>query len=198
MTIASHNTFTYLPVRQWYLKPFAFMARCQREDFGGQWLAGARLFDIRVRFDKKGYPVICHGLMEYDAEPTFLDNILRYMDYGCFRVVLEVGKRRRRDAWQEHCFYRFCEHLEFSYPYLVFFGGNDRTDWGCQHPIYRFHNPSEDLDDKYASATNLFPLRWMRHLDDLCPIWYAKLYNRKNIEAGTTHDWLFIDFVDIQ
>jgi hypothetical protein len=42
--------------------------------------------------------------------------------------------------------------------------------------------------------------RWplLRYLDDLCPKVYALAHNRRNIWRGTTHDWLFIDFVDIQ
>lgn len=195
MRIASHNTFTYLPVRHWWMKPFAFMARCQRVDFGEQWLAGARLFDLRVRFDKEGNYIICHGLMEYECEPTFLDNIFRYMDYGRFRVVLETNKP---DMEQEEHFYAFCYRLEHRYKKLIFFGGNNRTDWGCKNPVYEFTHGLEDLDDKYSSTTNLFPFRWMARLDDLCPILYASLHNRKNIEKGTSHDWLMLDFVDIQ
>jgi hypothetical protein len=38
----------------------------------------------------------------------------------------------------------------------------------------------------------------MRRLDDLCPIIYAKLHNKENVKKGTTHKWLFIDFVDIR
>ena len=53
-----------------------------------------------------------------------------------------------------------------------------------------------DIDEKHASTTALFP-RFPR-LDDLWPWLYARLFNHCNIQAGTTHEWLMIDFVDIQ
>lgn len=197
MNIASHNTFSYLPVRQWWLKPFAFMARCQRVDFGSQWLEGARLFDIRLRFDKKGTPIICHGLMKYSHDEKFLDNIFRYLDYGWFRIILET---KRHKQFQEFKFREYCRYLTRTYKKLVFFGGNNRSDWSCEHPIHRFKAPLEDLDNKYASTTTLFPdgPRWLRFIDDLFPLLYAKRHNHKNRETGTTHKWLMLDFVDIQ
>ena len=78
----------------------------------------------------------------------------------------------------------------------MFFGGNDRSDWSCQHPVYDFGTPMPDIDEKHASTTALFP-RFPR-LDDLWPWLYARLFNHRNIQAGTTHEWLMIDFVDIQ
>jgi len=197
MKIGSHNTFSYLPVKHWYMWPVVWTARCQRVDFGEQWLAGARLFDLRVRFDKNGDPIICHGLIEFEAEKTFLDNIFKYLDYGWFRVVLETTKH---DFVQESHFKTFCRHLQETYPKLTFFGGNNRADWNCKSPIYDFRVPLEDLDDKYSSTTSLFPERFeaLRVVDDLLPIFYAWRYNRKNREAGTKHEWLFLDFVDIK
>jgi len=47
MNKASHNTMTYLPVRQWWLRPFAFMARCQSKDIKDQCRITG-FFDIRV------------------------------------------------------------------------------------------------------------------------------------------------------
>lgn len=62
--LGSHNTMTYLPVRQWYLKPFWWMARCQSKDIKEQ-SKYTDFFDIRVRFDKNDNPVFAHGLIEY-------------------------------------------------------------------------------------------------------------------------------------
>ena len=112
--------------------------------------------------------------------------------YYC-RVVLES---KNPDEFQKECFRKYCEFLPSSLPYIRFFGGNDRSDWGCKNPVYDFGVPLPDIDEKHASTTALFP-RFPR-LDDLCPILYARLFNHRDIEQGTTHDWLMIDFVDVQ
>lgn len=198
-SIASHNSFTYMSVRKWWMWPFVWMARCQKIDTFEQMALGTRLFDIRLRFDKDGNPFICHGLIEFKSPANmldvFLDGLQCLGDDFYVRMVLETSKT---DEFQETCFKTCCETLQGKFPRIHFFGGNNRTDWGCKRPIYDFGTPLEDLDDKYSSTTNLFPFAWMRRLDDLCPILYARLHNKENIEKGTTHKWLFIDFVDIR
>lgn len=200
MEIASHNTFTFMPVRQWWFKILAFTARCQRWDIEQQIFDGVRMFDLRVRFRHDGVPVICHGLVEFKHDAMYLYDVLNDMNNRkdmYVRVVLETSKA---DEQQEAFFKRFCKTIEQCYPSIKFFGGNNRLDWGCKAPIYQFQNPVPDIDEKHASTTSLFPNgpKWLRWIDDLCPILYAKRNNRKIIEAGTEHDWLLIDFVDIQ
>lgn len=200
--LASHNSFTYLRPRRWWMRLLAFTARCQRINWVEQWARyGVDLFDLRVRFDAQETPVICHGLIEYEGSVmSRLADMNRQA--ACnepiyVRVVLEVKEATPRQA----TFFRaFCNRIEKTFPNLRFFGGNDRSDWDCRHPHYKFKTPAQDLDDKYSSTTTLWPRgwRWLRFLDDLCPILYARSHNRRNIEQGTGHDWLFIDFVDIQ
>lgn len=182
------------------MRPFAFMARCQRVEFISQYILGVRLFDLRVRFDKKnGLPYICHGFMRYEGNVyDILEGLNWDRSEDCYcRVVLESEKPTVREAG---LFLGFCALIVDLYPHIKFFGGNDRSDWSCKHPLYYFKTPLQDLDDKYSSTTTLFPkgLKWLRFLDDLCPVLYARLHNRRNVERGTSHEWLFIDFVDIQ
>jgi len=199
MKLASHNTFSYLPVRQWYLRPFAFMARCQRKNVAKQEGLGVRLFDIRLRFDKLKNPIICHGLIEYKHHVDFVWEWIHILNVkgNYMRIVLETKKP---DAFQEECFREFCQAIEKIYTNIKFFGGNNRTDWDCYNPIYKFKNKLEDIDHKYSSTTSLFPdkFKWLIRIDDLCPKLYALLHNKKNVKEGTTHKWLMIDFVDIQ
>lgn len=198
MKLASHNSFSYLPVRHWWMWPFAWMAKCQRRDIFSQFLYGVRMFELRVRF-VDNTPVICHGLIEYKMSEKELADLLDHFDYGkCnyMRVVLET---RKPDKNQEAGFYFFCKRLEETFTHIKFFGGNNRADWLCQNPIYKFSTSMPDIEHKYSSTTSLFPDRndkW-RYIDDLFPWLYARLNNHKNIVAGTEHDWLMIDFVDI-
>lgn len=198
MKLASHNSFSYLPVRRWWMWPFAWMAKCQRRDITYQFLNGVRMIDLRVRF-RNGEPVICHGIIEYKLTNGQLYDILDCLDYtgNYVRVVLET---RKSDKNQEAGFYFFCKRLEDTFTHIKFFGGNNRADWLCQNPIYEFSTPMPDIEHKYSSTTSLFPDKkdmW-RYIDDLCPWLYAKLNNHKNIAASKDHDWLMIDFVDIR
>ena len=201
MRLASHNTFTYLTPRKWWGRLLAFTARCQRVGFKQQLDLGANMFDLRVRFDADGKPYVCHGLIAYKDYYLVTDALL-YFDYfaGCLpelpfyvRVVLETKRPTETDKER---FREFCETLVDLHKNIVFFGGNDRSDWGCKNPVYDFGVPLPDIDEKHASTTALFP-RFPR-LDDLWPWLYARLFNHRDIEQGTTHEWLMIDFVDIQ
>lgn len=190
MKLASHNTFTYLKVRQWWMRPFAWMARCQRTDIGTQYISKVRMFDLRLRFHVKE-PIVCHGLVEYELSEKQLYAIidgLNAADGVYMRVVLETKKA---DKIQDTAFYFFCKHLEEKYPNIRFFGGNNRADWECKNPIYRFDTAIPDIEHRYSSTMRPF-------FDDLWPWIYARLHNRKNIEKGTDKEWMMIDFVDIR
>ena len=200
MRIASHNTFTYLPVRKWWMKPLAFSARCQRVSVVTQYEAGARMFDIRLRYDNIGIGYLCHGLIEYEHPVDFIYDVLDLLDkYGdCYvRMVLETTKP---DEVQEIYFRQDCKRFSERFKHIKFIGGNNRTDWLCEHPIYEFSTPLPSIDNQYASSTSRFdcPSKVLRYIDDLYPLDYAKKYNHKILEKGTTFSWLMIDFVDIQ
>ena len=200
MKLASHNTFTFLTPRTWWMRLLAFTARCQRVNFATQLDRGAQMFDIRVRFKGSGVPILCHGLIEYQEYIPVTDSLL-YLNYCCkrddihyyCRIVLET---KHPDDFQIQSFRALCKAYQDTFQDIVFFGGNDRSDWSCQHPVYDFGTPMPDINVKRARTTALFP-RFPR-LDDLWPWLYARLFNHRNIQAGTPHEWLMIDFVDIQ
>lgn len=198
--LASHNSFSYLPVRKWWMKPFAWMARCQRVTTYEQYKFGARVFDLRVRFDKDGRVMPCHGLIEFQAGTNSLTASLYILEHKgdcAVRIVLETNKP---DDFQQRCFRLWCAYIHHDYPGIYFFGGNDRSDWECKHPIYDFGHSIPDIEHRYSSTTSLFPNgpKWLRRIDDLWPWYYAKHHNKENIEKGTSHEWLMIDFVDMQ
>ena len=208
MIIGSHNSLSYLPPKRWWMKPFAFMARCQRVDYTRQYMLGARLFDLRVWFDKDGNIQVRHGRMLYDIGQYGIYKFLRslerisawFPDDRCYcRIILEEDAHASRMPYagkSEELFNKFCYMTEKQYPHVKFFGGNRKYDWKV---LYDFGN-AVSLDDKYSSTTSLFKSkkRWLAVLDDLCPYLYAKTHNIKNTREGTDKDCLFIDFVDIQ
>lgn len=197
MKIGSHNTFTYLPVRQWWLKPIGFMAKCQSLDIWKQYQLGIRLFDLRVRFTLNGKPILCHGYMEYDCPTDFISDTLHKLNKckGIYvRVILEINKENK---YQEDRFIQYCKKLELTYENIKFFEGRRKFDFKT---IYKFKNPNEDLDEKYSSVTSFFKSKnkFLKIIDDWFPWIYAKLNNKKNLKKGTTHKWFLLDFVNIR
>ena len=116
--IGSHNSMSYLPVRQWYLKPFGWMARCQSKTLGEQLITyGVRLFDFRVRFDVCGNLVFAHGPVQFKGD---VEQYLSSLALECFRqnistvyvrIILESNKPMWNQEWQEEHFKYFCEDI---------------------------------------------------------------------------------------
>lgn len=200
--IGSHNSMSYLPVRQWYLKPFSWMARCQSKTLSEQFYTyGVRLFDIRIRFDKDGEIVYAHGPIEFSGKTMVfylydLDTWANDSNETVYcRIILESNGPMKDQARQEALFVNECKCLQDFYSHITFFGGNRKYDW---KEIYHF-NTNIDLVDKYSSTTNIFggsKDSWIAKLDDLWPWLYAKLNNKKN-KAKYANDNLLIDFVNI-
>lgn len=203
--IGSHNSMSYLPVRQWYLKPFGWMARCQSKTLGEQLRTyGVRLFDFRVRFDLCGNLVFAHGPIQFKGD---VEQYLSSLALECFRqnistvyvrVILESNKSMWNQEQQEEHFRYFCEDIQRKYRNITFFGGNRKYDW---KEIYHFDTDVQ-LKDLYSSTTNIFggsKDHWTAKLDDLWPWLYAKLRNKKNIRNYKDEDGiLFIDYVNIR
>ena len=104
--IASHDTYTYLPPRHCWMRPFTWLWRTQDLNIDDQKKAGVRYLDIRVRRDHgacrdlpaplrsdKGVWRVCHGLVDFShayGTLTILDLMMRANGLR-YRVILERG-----------------------------------------------------------------------------------------------------------
>ena len=66
MIICSHNSMTYLPLKNWWLKPLNWIARCQNKDIIDQLKSGVGMIDIRVSLNKNYHWIFKHGLIRYN------------------------------------------------------------------------------------------------------------------------------------
>lgn len=181
------------------------MAKCQDGDFVDQYILGARVFDLRISFDKKhaGKVQVRHGVMEFDVPMCLLNLFYYYLNSAgdCYlRVILEFNKEPKDIEYQEQRFRTYCKQLENKYKNIKFFGGNRKYDWKV---VYKFANDDiPTLIDRYSSTTSLFNSdnKFLRIIDDLYPKLYAKLRNKKNFKEFNecSNDYLFVDFVDIR
>ena len=96
-------------------------------------------------------------------------------------------------------FIDFCTQIEIKYPSIKFYGGKTVNDWKT---IYEFKNKPDIKEiSLYSSVTSLFNSKnkFLRIIDDLCPWIYARLRNKKNINAYKDSDCtLVVDFINIQ
>lgn len=191
MILGSHNSWSYLPPRRWWMRPIAFMAKCQRVDIRKQYEQGVRCFDLRVRFNKHGLGIVAHGIVEYCHTASQIYEDLAWLNEqgDCWvRVIHEVRTLRQYKNRNRKLFSHFCCRLENEYTGIHFWCGRNMYGWDYD---YRFHDYEPTCDERYASVCP------PKLIDDWWPWLFARLHNRDILATGTQKDILLIDFVDI-
>lgn len=192
MILGSHNSWSFLPVKKWWMKPIAFTARCQRVDIQAQYDLGVRCFDLRVRFDGNGLVSVAHGMIEYTYTAADIHMDLRWLNKMgdcCIRVIHEVRSAKQYKSRDIHRFRSFCSAIEHDYRYIHFWCGRNLFCWGYD---YHFSGAEPTCEERYASVSP------PRLIDDWWPWLYARLHNRKILREGTDKEILLIDYVDIK
>lgn len=176
----SHNSLTgYKPKRWWgwFLLPFA---RCQRAAVGQQMENGARVFDLRVRFDRFGNLEPCHGLVTFKADVQGV--VSRLETSGCYyRVVLEnrLGGHSVKDGDLERLKSMFLNKEHRCCLYV-----SDKRNWNTSYNKYCGRRYWEK--NMHAGTWGIIPILWL---------WkYRKLreYHSMNVN---THTIYWYDFV---
>lgn len=189
MIIGSHNTMSYMKPKKWWMRLFRFMAKCQDKTIQEQYEFGARLFDIRLVFDKDGNVGFAHGLIDFEGD---LDNILSYLDSCRDKIYVRILNERNKNF---DLFKKKCMQIQLKYRHIIFYGGQNKKDW---KQLFCFDNTCGTCIDKYSSMNNDTNIGTGWHLDDLWPRIYAicfnkywrKKYQNKNI-------YLMQDFVGV-
>lgn len=192
MILGSHNSWSYLPPRRWWMRPIAFMAKCQRADIRTQYEQyGVRCFDLRVRFNKHGLGIVAHGIVEYCFTASKIYEDLAWLDTkgdAYVRVIHEVRSVKQYKSRRRDLFRQFCERIEDSYKNIHFWCGRELYCWGYD---YHFQGDEPTCEERYASVCP------PELIDDWWPWFYARTHNRYALATGTKSDIMLIDFVDI-
>lgn len=189
MILGSHNSWSYLPVKRWWMKPIAFMARCQSVDIQEQYELGVKCFDLRVRFDKDKL-ILVHGIIEYDYDITELFSNLRWLDNQglCYiRILHDVRNKRQFKNSDSVEFCRVCSMLEKSYTHIRFWCGRNLYDWNKNYDFGIYPT----CEEKYGSVSGR---KW---LYAWWPWLYARLHNKTIRVKETDKKILLIDYVNI-
>ena len=194
MTKASHNTFSYLEPLQWWLRPWAFAARCQGKTLTEQFGAGVRIFDLRLRREENGEWVIAHNAFVYARgikilhALEWLDEVARESDLPVYvRVLHEVRNERQARQSSSVEFNSLCAWMEHEYRHIMFFGGQRVMDW---RQDYVFPTVGDiDYIERHASVCWPKWLHWW-------PWLYARLHNDEiEKEYQDKPDVVFMDFL---
>lgn len=175
--IGTHDSFTYLPIKQWYLKPFSFIAKCQNKDIYEQ-IRRYNCIDVRIYFGSDCKWHFAHGLVNYKSDDAIeiLHNLLIQINKTFYvRLILEKVE-------DEDCifcifdkFQTVCKELETAYPNIKFFGGNYKKDWT---KIYDFKTLFDSDVNQFISSM-AYDARWY---EKICPYLYAKRMNKVNFK----------------
>ena len=191
MVLGSHNSWSYLRPKAWWLRPIRFIAKCQDADILNQYGEyNVRCFDLRVRFvDNK--LVVAHGIFQYDIDEKKVYETLDWLD-KCgdiyVRVIHEARKAKYHTPESVALFADFCSYIENRYKNIKFWCGKNLYDWTNDYTFR--NNPS--CEEKYSSVCT------PKLIDDWYPRWFALRNNRKILKEGTDKDILLIDFVNIR
>ena len=192
MIYGSHNSWSFLKPKHWWLRPFAFTARCQNIDIEKQYLLyDVRCFDLIINFDKKGELYICHGPLRYKyteddliKDLTFLNNRTEQ----CYiRILYDVRTKNGYTEEEAQLFRDKCKEYEEMFPRLTFWCGRNIVNWTVE---YDFSYKPKCIE-KYSSVCP------PKYLDDWYPWIYAKINNKKIKQMKLDADILLFDFVNI-
>jgi hypothetical protein len=190
MIIGSHNSWSYLPPKKWWMKLISFTAKCQSLNIKKQYELGVRCFDLRIKFTKDGFLRVAHGIIEYNYSSISLASDLEWLnnqsDQVYIRILHEV--RSEKEYTKESVDYFVDQIISYqcNFTNLKFWCGRNLYNWKCD---YEFpYKPS--CEEKYASVCS------PKLIDDWYPRLFAYLNNKKIIKEGTDKDILLIDFVN--
>ena len=191
MVIGSHNSWSYLRPRRWWMRAIGFAARCQRVDVRKQyWKYGVRCFDLRIRLDAAGVMIVAHGAVEYVMMSEGIWDDLKWLDEkgDCYvRVLHEARTRKQYTDESVKAFRALCHTFVQNFQHTQFWCGRNLFDWQVD---YEF-GEEPTCDEIHGSVVKG---KW---LYGWWPWLYAVTHNGRIYERGTDKDVLLVDFVDI-
>lgn len=193
MIIGSHNSWSYLRPKKWWMRLIAFTAKCQRHSIAEQYLVDdVRCFDLHIRINKLGVTTVVHGPIEYCNLSELFDLFRFFNERGnvYVRMLLDVRTKYAMADYDNQAFYfgLWCEEFERTYPNITFWCGRMVKGWRL---AYKFRQ-EPTCDEMYGSVMKP---KWFW---GIYPWLYAKIHNRKNLTNGTESDIMLIDYVDIK
>lgn len=190
--IGSHNTFSYLPIKnKWllFLKPWY---KCQEYDIITQINKDVRYFDVRIRFSKKGELQIVHNKIVFDInEKQFWDIMNNVKELTTklntvlyFRVILDIRKKPNDELNQVYWFSQFINKFSQYNEHIILVQAIVYWNW----TIIDYISTPEIIED-HASVN----AKWYEYM--LGNKYYAAKVGVKYINEKSTDKVFLIDYV---
>ena len=184
--IGSHNTFSYLPIKnKWlsFLKPWY---KCQEYDIYTQIYKGVQFFDLRVRFNVNGCLQIVHNKIVFDmTEKQFWDTMTSAVCFSedkgnllYFRVILDIRKKPKDELNQIYWFGQFLNRFKQYSKHIILVQAIVYWNW----TVIDYNTLNLEVIEDHASVN----AKWYEYM--LGNKYYAvsvgaKYLNRKNDET---------------
>ena len=165
------------------------MAKTQDRSYQEQYKLNVRMFDIRLRYEKKtGKWQFAHGAMlfKYDNIEEVFEWFNNQSEKVYIRMILEYNRPVKDidDICEKYI--EYCKELKQKYSNLIFFEYRRKYDW---KELFSYENmPYPKIYQAVSSMT-------LSIYDDFCPYLYASTHNKDIIKQGTDSDWLMMDFI---
>lgn len=190
--IGSHNTFSYLPIKnRWllFLKPWY---KCQEYDIITQINKDVRYFDVRIRFSKKGELQIVHNKIVFDInEKQFWDIMNNVKELATklntvlyFRVILDIRKKPNDELNQIYWFSQFTNKFSQYNEHIILVQAIVYWNW----TIIDYISTPEIIED-HASVN----AKWYEYM--LGNKYYAAKVGVKYINEKSNDKVFLIDYV---
>ena len=190
--IGSHNTFSYLPIKnKWllFLKPWY---KCQEYDIITQINKDVRYFDVRIRFSKKGELQIVHNKIVFDInEKQFWDIMNNVKELTTklntvlyFRVILDIRKKPNDELNQVYWFSQFINKFSQYNEHIILVQAIVYWNW----TIIDYISTPEIIED-HASVN----AKWYEYM--LGNKYYAAKVGVKYINEKSNDKVFLIDYV---
>ena len=176
--LGTHNSLSYLPC-QWYLRPLAWVGKCQSLTLEKQYAKGVRWFDIRVKY-VDGEPLSGHGLLTYNVN---IDTVLSFLnnrnDKCIVRIYLENSK------FNPTKYFKYFENDVKAW--VEKYKNIQFTEGGCRYQYRKILPDPINPQDCYWKKGKGFPY----------PKGFAKRHNAANHKNDNTEKYSIYDFIEI-
>lgn len=139
--IFSHNSMSYRPLVNWWLRPFRFIFRCQDRKISEQledllvFNENEAGFDIRIRFRYNEFnPVLCHGLAVFKGD---FNQLLEWLDKQAIgrkiyvRIINETHLLMRKKVllYNRIMMDNILSSVVETYKNIIFVNPMDKLSW---------------------------------------------------------------------
>lgn len=188
MILGSHNSWSYLPIKQWWLRPFRFMYQCQEETITSQisnW--DCRFLELRVSFDKKKQIQFSNGRANFTGDVySRLADLLQLAMVSNRRIYILVVLEKRVHKQSINLFRQFCKNIHQNYASkskkFILLGAYDKK---TGNKLYYFGSEKHKVNNvslRHSSVGKNWLLR-------LYPKAFAALYNMDLITKFKEEHW---------